>query len=70
MQSLPRIEIATSPSIRDSQNMKSILLRGIPNSARWMLDGAGENSLGVGLELLPNLLLLLVDDRLANSELK
>ena len=35
-----------------------------------MLDSAGENSLGVGLELLPNLLLLLVDDRLANSELK
>ena len=42
----------------------------LPHSARWMLDGAGENSFGVGLQLLPNLFLLLVDDSLSNTELK
>ena len=35
-----------------------------------MPDGAGENPFGVGLQLLANLLLLLVDDRLTDSKLK
>lgn len=53
-----------------NRSPKIVTLVGLPHSARWMPDGAGEYSFGVGLQLLTNLFLFLVDDRLTDSKLK